>query len=169
MKDLFLKFCNWALAAMGVASVTSCESGWLNGLKCEYGTPYCSFEVKCRVVDSMTGIPVKGVKLTPGYKYQYKNEQGEIVEGFQKIQEDGTLVDDGECELSGIKYISGSAMEDLHLKLTDIDPDADGHYKDTIYLVKMEKIKDSGPEETWNVGTYAADVTLKAEEVEAKE
>lgn len=169
MKDQFLKLCHWALAAMGMASATSCENGWFENNRMEYGTPYCSFEVKCKVVDSKSGIPVKGVKMTPGYKIQYKNEQGEIVEGFQKFQEEGVVIENGECELSGRKWLSNGKKEELQIQLTDLDPAADGHYKDTVYLVTMEKIKDKNPDEAWNVGTYAANVTLKAEEVDSKE
>lgn len=165
MKDLFLKFCRWVLAAMGLASVASCdENGWTGDIKCEYGTPHCSFEVKCRVVDSRTGIPVKGVRMTPGYRYKYENQQGEVIEKFYNINE-GTVVENGECGLSGTKSLGNLDLDEIHLLLTDPDPDADGHYKDSIYVVKMDKIKDKDPKDFWNTGTYGAYVTLKADEV----
>ena len=31
----------------------------------------------------------------------------------------------------------------LHIKLTDPDPSSDGHYKDSIYVLPLQKIKDA--------------------------
>ena len=58
MKDLFLRFCRWALPLLGVAAVTSCEivapsmygpppSGY-DDMVCMYGTPVVEFSVKGR-------------------------------------------------------------------------------------------------------------------------
>lgn len=157
MKDLILKFCRWALALLGVATAASC--------RVEYGAPHASFEVKGKVVDAVTGEPVRGVKLTPGYGYTYTDENGEKANGFDAYGT-GSVVDDGSFELKGVQY--DSDYEELLIQLTDVDPDADGHYRDSTYVVSMSQIREASKKDHWSNGTYGADVTLEAESISAE-
>lgn len=161
MRDIIIKVCSWLLTAMGLGAISGC-----NGLpfipKSEYGTPHCSYEVKCRVVDSEKGSPVKGVKLTPGLKYTATDEAGNKVEQFYPMTE-GEISDEGYFEMAGKKY--DGEYDELHIRMTDPDPEKDGHYKDSIYVVDLTKIREADKKDHWSAGTYGADVTLKAEEM----
>ena len=156
MKNLIIKFCRWALAALGLAGAASCDGG----MRVEYGSPYCSYEVKCKVVDSETSKVVKGVRLTPGVAYTYTDESGQKVDGFYAF-EDASDNGNGEYTMSGTRY--DGDFREIHIYLTDPDPAADGHYKDSIYVVPLERVRDADDKEHWNVGLYAADVTIEAE------
>ena len=53
MRDIIIRICHWLLAAMGLAGAFACDGGGLSFIgRDEYGTPHCTYEVKCRVVDS---------------------------------------------------------------------------------------------------------------------
>lgn len=166
MKEILIKVCRWALAITGLAAAASCDDGPIWGAV-EYGTPHCDFQVKCRVTDAESGTAVKGVKLTPGYAYTYTNEDGEKVDGFEPYA-DAVETEDGVFEMNGQIYISNGEYDELHVKLTDLDPAVDGHYKDSIYVVSLEKIKDAPKGSHWNDGTYGADVTVEAEQVKSE-
>ena len=116
-----------------------------------------AFEVKCKVIDSVTGNPVKGVMMTPGFTYSYGN-----MSGFQQTGL-SSEISDGVFEIRGHQDI-GADYNKLEVKLTDNDPATDGHYKDTVYVISLEKIKDA--DSGWCEGTYAADVTVEAEQAE---
>jgi len=166
MKEIFIKVCRWALAITGLAAAASCDDGPIWGAV-EYGTPHCDFQVKCRVTDAESGAAVKGVKLTPGYAFTYTDENGKEVDGFEPYA-DAVETGDGAFEMSGKIFISDGGYDELHVKLTDLDPAADGHYKDSIYVVPMVKIKDAEKGSHWNDGTYGADVTIEAEQVKGE-
>ena len=53
----------------------------------------------------------------------------------------------------------------LHIKLTDPDPSSDGHYKDSIYVLPLQKIRDADKNSAWSQGTYDTETTIKAESV----
>jgi len=152
MKNLILKICRWALTLLGVATAASC--------RVEYGTPHASFEVKGKVVDEATGKAVKGVRIIPGYGYTYTDENGETVSGFGSYGS-GVVVEDGSFELNGDMYYSD--YEELLIQLTDEDPEVDGHYKDSTYVVPMSKIREASRKDNWSSGTYGADITIEAE------
>lgn len=119
------------------------------------------------MTDAESGAAVKGVKLTPGYAFTYTDENGQEVDGFEPYA-DAVETGDGVFEMSGKIFISDGGYDELHVKLTDLDPAADGHYKDSIYVVPMEKIKDAEKGSHWNDGTYGADVTVEAEQVKGE-
>ena len=155
MKNRFVKICKWLLTIIGFAGTSSCIL---------YGSPYADYEIKCKVIDADTKATIKGIKLTPGIKESYTDENGVNVEYFNDY-EGGKLVEksDGTYKLKGITYdIRQETFIDL--KLTDPDPSADGHYKDSIYNIPLDKIKD-GKSGSWKIGLYSADVTIEAEPV----
>lgn len=166
MRDIITKISRWVLAAMGFAAVSGCdgEGGFLPAP--EYGVPHASFEVKCTMVDSETGAPVKGVKLAAGHNYTFTDENGETRTEFYAINE-GTEQENGIYELYGITSIGQGEYDEIHIRLTDPDPAANGHYKDSIYVVPMQKIKDKDKDKDdhWSDGTYGSEVTLEAEQV----
>ena len=164
MRNIITKISRWVLAAMGFAAVSGCdgEGGFMPAP--EYGVPHASFEVKCTMVDSETGAPVKGVKMATGDTYTFTDENGEAVTEFYEMCE-GTERENGVYELYGIKDIGAGEYDEIHIRLTDPDPAADGHYKDSIYVVPMNKIKDKDKNDNWSVGTYGTEVTLEAEQV----
>lgn len=145
MKNLIFKLSRIALILFGFSAAIAC-------LREEYGTPYSTFEVKCKVIDSETKREVKGIMLTPG----------DLWNGIFDAIGEGVKSDTGIYELKGTKL----AGPQLYIKLTDLDPKADGHYKDSIYVVPIAKIEDS--KKNWITGTYATDVTLEAEQVKNK-
>lgn len=162
MRNLIVKLCHRLLAFMGLAGAFSCDGGGLGFIgKDEYGTPHCNFEVKCKVIDSETKSPVKGVVLTPGHAYSHPDENGEKKEDFFPYSAETSV--EGAVEMKGTIYAGD--YDEIHIRLTDPDPAADGHYRDTIYVVPMEKIKDAEKGSHWNAGTFGADVTLEAEQV----
>lgn len=157
MKNLIFKILRWMAGMLGVTAAASCDSVDDLISAPEYGVPYAAFEVKCKVVDSVTGNPVKGVMMTPGFTYSYGN-----MSGFQQTGL-SSEISDGVFEITGHQDI-GADYNKLEVKLTDKDPATDGHYKDTVYVISLEKIKDA--DSGWCEGTYAADVTVEAEQVE---
>ena len=165
MKDLFCRLCRWILTVAGLYGATSCDL--IGSGRVEYGTPYCTFEVKCKVVDSVTGQHVKGVRLTPGFKFDDADYGDESSEGFIPYYKDADETSDGVFEMNGTKYINQGKFEILHIRLTDPDPATFGHYKDTTYQVTLKKISDAD-KDTWNTGSYGADVTVKAESVSSR-
>ncbi len=148
MKKLFLKLCKLGLAVLGTSWMMSCSA------MLEYGTPFSKFEVKCKVIDSETKAPVKGIMLTPGEKRTFKDDI------FIAISE-GVVSNTGIFELSGTNYYD---PHEIQIKLTDLDPKKHGHYKDSIYVVPLEKLRDS--KQNWNSGTFGADITIEAKQVE---
>lgn len=162
MKELLNKATRWTLAALGVGTAASCDGPIWGAV--EYGTPHCNFEVKCKVIDAESGKAVKGIKLSPGYAYTYTDEEGKRVEGFEPYS-DATQTADGLFEMKGVIHAGHGEFDELHIRLTDSDPAADGHYKDSIYVISLEKIRDAEKGSHWNAGTYGADVTVEAEPV----
>jgi putative lipoprotein (rSAM/lipoprotein system) len=147
MKDLFLRFCRWALPLLGVAAVTSCEidppapmygpppSGY-DDMVCMYGTPVVEFSVKGKVVDS-EGNPIPGIEISHGYS------------GLKaKTSEDGSF-----------DYTSqdvGFEMETVTLVFTDIDGEENGgdfQSKEVAVEVEQTEPGDGG----WNNGKFEAE------------
>lgn len=162
MKEIISRMCRWTLAMLGVSGVTACnESGeGFHDYPVMYGIPYCSYEVKCRVIDSETKTPVRGVRLATGFPDSFMpDENGNIIKYFKPLDE---AVEKGD----GVYLMAGRMHRDesIAIKLEDLDPSADGHYRDTIYVIPLEKIKES-ENGAWDMGTYGADVTVEAKQI----
>ena len=65
MRNLFIRFCRFALGI--IAAMTGVSCGEII-IKCEYGTPHADFEIKGRVTD-VSGTPIKGIAVTVDETY----------------------------------------------------------------------------------------------------
>lgn len=160
MKEFMLKLSRWFLALMGLGGAFSCNGLFVG--RDEYGTPYSTFQVKGKVVDSESGAPVKGVTMTPCHTYSDVDENGVKVEVHQPMDEGVEVDDKGTFVIGGTSY---SADTSLSVLLHDEDPETDGHYKDSVYVVELEPVEGAKDEDAWHVGSFAANVVLKAEPV----
>lgn len=148
MKDLFLRFCRWALPLLGVTGVVSCDifaPVMYGSPPGEYGTPTMNFRVSGTVNNSETGEPVKGIKV--------KSEAGWENPDDVVTSETGEFV-----------YEDSAFPEDkIVLEFTDIDPMEDGSYMSTTMEVELKKIQDGNGH--WNYGLYVAeDIFVKLDE-----
>lgn len=64
MKGLFLRFCRYALAMLGISGVISCDGDDDIVPAPEYGVPVMEFRISGKAVDAKTGEPVKGIAVT---------------------------------------------------------------------------------------------------------
>ena len=146
MKDLFLRFCRWALPLLGVAAVTSCEivapamygsppSGY-DDMVCMYGTPVVEFSVKGKVVDS-EGNPIPGIEISHDYSGHkvYTLEDG----SFDYTSED-----------------NGFEMETVTLEFTDIDGEENGgDFQSQEVPVPVQQTEPG--DGAWNNGKFEAE------------
>ena len=157
------KLYRWSLTLIGLGLVSGCEKDPDDlplDYPAAYGSPYATFEMKGRVIDSQTGDPVKGVSLTCGYTVRKKGEDGTYIREYKPIpysklpvNEDGTFR--MESNFSGHDNL-------MPVFFTDDDPEADGHYQDNLYMVQMEPVKKYDKENAFHTGHYKAkDVEIK--------
>ena len=136
-----VRFCQWALGLLGIGgAVSSCDD--IIDFKCYYGCPTMSYEVKGKVLDSETGKPVPGIKVT---HHDYDGAQG-ILTG-----QDGTF----------LLQDSDFPQDTLHIHFKDIDgKENGGQYAAQEVVVNLDQVQKGDGE--WNCGTYAASgVTVK--------
>ena len=144
MKDLFYRFCRWALPFFGVSAVVSCDNVFntpdMYGTSvAEYGVPVMSYVVKGKVTDAGTGKPIKGIQVTSD-------------DGYKKVH----TTEAGDFECNG----SGWPDEKVKLTFTDIDGEANGLYDPQEMEVSVKKIEEGSG--TWHYGVYVAeDVMVK--------
>ena len=149
MKDLFLRFCRWALPLLGVTAVISCDgnlpapeygvppSGY-DDMLCMYGTPVVQFSVKGKVVDT-EGNPISGIEVSQSQAYDgrkvYTSEDG----SFDYTAED-----------------IGFEMESVTLTFTDVDGEENGgDFQSHEVTVPMQQTEPG--DDAWDNGKYEAD------------
>ena len=148
MKDLFLRFCRWALPLLGVAAAISCDnviespkmygpppSGY-EDMPVMYGTPTVEFRVKGKVMDS-DGNPIQGIEISHDYSGHkvYTLEDG----SFDYASED-----------------IGFEMETVTLEFTDIDGEENGgDFQSKKVAVEVEQTEPGDGE--WNNGKFEAE------------
>ena len=141
MKDLFFRFCRWALPLFGVSAVVSCDNVFntpdMYGTQvAEYGVPIMEYVVKGKVTDAETGAPVKGIEVVPeeANVLVYTSENGEFT-----------------CE--------GATFPDGKVTITfkDIDGEENGVYATKEIEVPVEKSEEGSG---WFAGVYIADDVL---------
>ena len=141
MKDLFFRFCRWALPFFGVSAVVSCDNVFetpdMYGTQvAEYGVPMMEYVVKGKVTDAETGAPVKGIEVVPeeANALVYTSENGEFT-----------------CE--------GATFPDGKVTITfkDIDGEENGVYATKEIEVPVEKSEEGSG---WFAGVYIADDVL---------
>lgn len=142
MKDIFFRFCRWALPFFGVSAVVSCDNVFntpdMYGTQvAEYGVPVMEYVVKGKVTDANTGNPIKGIQVTSddGYEPTLTTEAGDF-----------------EC--------NGGGMPDEKVKLTftDIDGEENGLYDPQEMEVSVKKVGDGSG--GWYYGIYVAEDVL---------
>ena len=143
MKDLFLRFCRWALPLLGITGVVSCEifaPVMYGSPPAEYGVPNMDYRVTGTVTDSQTGEPVKGIKI-----------ESETLIGPQ----DPVITSEtGEFVYEDTWY----PHDKITLQFTDIDPLEDGSYMPRTVEVELKKIQDG--DGRWYNGVYVAEGLL---------
>lgn len=129
-KPIILSVFNWAIAALGLSAVPSCDS-----FKCEYGTPTMDFEVSGKVIDDKAS-PINGIKVTIADRY---------VESEAFTSRDG-----------GFSYTGHTFPNDhVNLVFTDIDGEENGgEFKTDTVTVNLQKVKKG--DGSWYSGKYAA-------------
>lgn len=147
MKDLFLRFCRWALPLLGVTAAISCDnviespnmygtppSGYETPVM--YGTPVVEFSVKGKVMDP-DGNPIKGIEISHDYSGHkvYTLEDG----SFDYASED-----------------IGFEMETVTLEFTDIDGEENGgDFQSKEVAVEVEQTEPGDGE--WKNGKFEAE------------
>lgn len=143
MRDLFLRFCRWALPLLGITGVVSCEifaPVMYGSPPAEYGVPTMDYRVTGTVTDSQTGEPVKGIKI-----------ESETLIGPQ----DPVITSEtGEFVYEDTWY----PHDKITLQFTDIDPLEDGSYMPRTVEVELKKIQDG--DGRWYNGVYVAEGLL---------
>lgn len=154
MRDLFLRFCRWALPLLGITGVVSCEifaPVMYGSPPVEYGVPTMDYRVTGTVTDSQTGEPVKGIKI-----------QSESLDAPDPVITSET----GEFVYEDRWY----PHKKITLEFTDLDPFEDGAYMPKTVEVELKKIKDGDGH--WYDGMYVAEgllVKLDEEDVAVTE
>lgn len=158
MKRILYRLSRWMLASMGLTAVVSCSKDI--GFRAEYGSPYCTYDVKCRIVDSQTGSPVNGLELVPGTVVSTVDENGSYKDEFRPFSNPVTNGAQGVYHLKGMFEGWGKDYAKMYIKMNDSDTNAHGNYKDTVYIVPLQFAGEA--EGTWYNGKYVGDVTLEA-------
>ena len=141
MKDLFYRFCRWALPFLGVSTVISCDNVFngpdMYGTQvAEYGVPVMEYKVSGKVTDKDTGAPIKGIQVT---------SEESLAQVFTSATGEFT------CE--------GATFPDDKVTITfeDIDGYENGAYVTQEIEVAVEKSEDGSG---WFAGVYIADDVL---------
>ena len=133
MKNLILNVCRWALAALGVAAIGSCDKFEPGA---EYGCPTMTFRVSGKIVNSTTDQPVKGIAVT----CDDDRDDPEVITS-----------ESGEFVYESLAFPDKSIV----LKFTDSDGSENGSYLEKEIEVKLTQSKPGTG--TWDGGTYVAD------------
>ena len=142
MRDLFLRFCRWALPLLGVTATISCdnviESPDMYGCPLpEYGVPTMDYRVSGIVTDSETGEPVKGIKV--------------VSETLIGPKDPVITSETGEFVYEDTWY----PHDKITLQFTDIDPLEDGSYMPRTVEVELKQVEDGDGH--WYNGIYVAE------------
>lgn len=149
MKDLFFRFCRWALPLLGVSAAISCDNviqgpDMYGCPPAEYGTPVMEFRVAGKVTDSQTGLPVKGVTVSTDDDW----EDPEVITS-----------DNGEF----VYESQGFPSDKILMKFTDTDGSENGCYMDKELEVILKQVQSGSG--NWDFGMYIAeDVQVKIDE-----
>lgn len=146
MKSFFIKVSKSVLALFGVTIFTACPVVM-------YATPYSDYEIKGKVVDETTDIPVQDLRVIISGAYL---SRGEMVVG--SYGKDTVFTDNnGEFYVEGRDYHSDMYK---HLHIEDIDSTKNGLYENKEEFVELTQQKKPKPK-GWYQGRFAADVTVK--------
>lgn len=141
MKDLFLKLCRALIPLFGVTTAISCDNVILGPDM--YGSPVMEFRITGKVVDSMTGEPVKGIAVT--------NADPELM--WESADTAFTSAD-GSFDVRGYDFPSEKRL----LKFTDVDGEENGRYFTDD--VEVSLVKTETGDGHWFSGVYIAEDVL---------
>ena len=133
MKNILLRFCRWALTALGITAVGSCDRF---EPVAEYGCPTMTFRVTGKIVNSDTGQPVKGIAVSCDDDW----DDPEVITS-----------DDGEFVYESYAF----PADKIILKYKDSDGEANGYYISREGPVILKKAQDGTG--TWDSGLYVAE------------
>ena len=147
MKDLFLRFCRWALPMLGVSAAISCDNVIENSDM--YGCPPVMYgpepvglmQLKATgwILDGDTGEPVKGISVSSDQDI----EDPEVITSST-----------GEFVYESQAY----PTEKILLKFEDVDYSEDGAYMPSEIEVELVKVQDA--EGAWHEGYFVAEDVL---------
>lgn len=154
MKGLFLRFCRWALAMLGISGVISCDGDDDIVAVPEYGVPVMEFRICGKAEDAKTGQPVKGIAVT------YNNP----VDPYER-QDTTWTSENGEFIVQRNTYPPSDKMI---VKFTDVDGSENGEY--SVEKVEVPLVWQEESQDGWKVGIFAADdVKVMLDPVEPSE
>ena len=141
MKFTLRQIACWCLGFLGFAVFHACDGASNDPYEddvpaLEYGAPYTRYRFKGKVVDEDHNGAVCGVNATLGIAVPYE-DQGIRKTRFFEV-DPGCGVDD-----NGGFLIEGSFIDIPNaILLSDPDPLADGHYKDTLHVLDPGLLED---------------------------
>lgn len=149
MRELFLRFCRWALPLLGISGVISCDNvitgpDMYGCPPVEYGVPAMEFRMKGKVVDSQSEQPIKGIAVT-------RINEDTLQESVDTVwtAENGEFICQGEDRPS----------ESMILKFTDVDGRENlGEFMEKELKVKLTR--EEGSQNGWLTGIYTSDDVL---------
>lgn len=149
-KSLWLRFCRWGLAVLGISAVVSCEEIINNFTPAaEYGCPTMEYEIKGKVVNDKDGNGIEGLRVSV-YEGEILDDYGSVLSGK-----------DGEFLLSGNEF----PQDSLKVYVRDIDGEENGLFLDTEQTVGLKQ--DEKGDGTWYKGRFSAsDVIIRVKEAE---
>lgn len=141
MRNLFLRFCRWALPLLGVSGAVSCDN--VIGSRAEYGVPTMEYRVRGKVLSSESDEPVKGIAVT-----------GMTEDGYERIDTVWTT-ENGEFLYDGYDFPS----DHITLRFTDVDGfDNLGEFQKK--EVQVVLTREEGSQSGWFSGVYVSDDLL---------
>lgn len=149
MRNMFLRFCRWAMPMLGITGAISCDNviqgpDMYGCPPAEYGVPTMEFRMKGKVVDSRSELPIKGIAVT-----RINEETSHETVDTVWTAENGEFIYHGEDFPS----------ESMILKFTDVDG-AENLGEFQKQEVKVKLTREEGSEDGWFEGVYISDDVL---------
>ena len=166
--SIFTKISTSFFALFGTLGITSCSSTIPAVM---YGVPYVDYEVKCTMVDSVTKDMVRNVHASPVEVHKFPGKNGKMVEIVEMLPVESVYNSNGSFVFKGQKLVWGGDTTELQIKVMDPNPNSEGCYKDSVYVVKMvrrqedAKSKKNGKSDMVS-GVFEADVVIPIEKSE---
>lgn len=149
-KSLWLRFCRWGLAVLGIGAVSSCE---IVIPTAEYGCPTMDYEIKGKVVNDKDGNGIEGLRVSV-YEDEILDDYGSALSGKE-----------GEFLLSGNEF----PQDSLKVYVRDVDGEENGLFLDSEQTVGLKQDKEG--DGNWYKGSYSASgvvIRIKESEVPAE-
>lgn len=147
MRNLILRICRWLLPMFGVSAAISCDnviqSPDMYGCPPapEYGVPVMEYRMSGKVVDSVSGEPIKGIAVTHDNPVVSYDSYDAVY-----TEDDGSFVIESD----------GFPSDMMNLKFTDVDGDDNGGDYQTKEMTVSLSRAEAG-EGNWDYGDYSAE------------